>query len=141
MAQGKGGSGFLILVLLVLVGGAGGWNYKRNLDLEAREHRPFKGYADQDLEALESAYRSEIEQYRERWQQARGHRASAADTGLVGERAREFERVQANSAVTRGLKRELADRQAFVAQIDREQKLREGERDKLKLHLRRLLSV
>lgn len=118
--QGQGGRVLLLLVLLALLAGAGAWNYQRNLAVEEAMPRPYKGYSDSDLEAMAAAYDQEIEQYSSRWESARDQRFDARERGLVGERAREFERVQDRTRRIRDLKRELADRQATLEQIQEE---------------------
>ncbi len=129
-----------ILVLLGLLGGVGYWNYERNVEAEEQVYRPFRGYSDGDVESMARAYRAEIERYRKEWREAREVRTRAAGTGHVDDRAREFERVQGNSTQIRALKRELAERQATLAELDQELGHRAAERDKMKLFLRRVLT-
>ena len=140
-SEGRGGRIFLLLlIVLALAGGGGWWNYHRNLALELQKPRPFRSYSDGNLDSLEAAYRQEIEQLSASWETARTRRTGTRGHGLVGERADEFAAVQRVSAQTRALNRELADRRATMVQIEEEQGLRAGERDRVRVLLRRLLT-
>ncbi len=138
--KGKGGSIVLLLVLVGLLVGVGHWNYQRNVAKEDRAQRPFRGYSDPDLATLVTAYSDEIKQYSKKWDAARGQRVKATDVGLVGDGSRQFQAVQKVAARTRGLKRDLAERQASLVQIRAEQALRDSQRDRLALFLRRVSS-
>lgn len=140
----EGGAGrqlLLVLVLLALVGGAGAWNYDRNLKAEEALPRPWKGYSDADLQSMADAYRQEVEQYSKRWNTARGERTQARDRGLVGDAAREFERVQERGRRVRELKSEMAERQVALEEIQEEMGLREKLGAGWELHWRRLTSL
>lgn len=128
----------LVLVLLVLLGGAGAWNYNRNLAAEEAVPRPWKGYSDADLQAMADAYRQEVEQYSKRWDAARGQRAQVRDRDLVGDAAREFERVQEQGRHVRELKGAMAERQVVLQEIREEIRLREKLGAGWVLHWRRL---
>ncbi len=130
-----------LLVLLALLGGAGAWNYNRNLSTEEEVYRPFKSYAEADLGARMEAYRSEIDQREQAWKAAAGQRSSASGNGHIDDRAREFERIQATGSRVRALKRELAERQATLVELQAEASFRESERDALKLFIRRLTTI
>jgi hypothetical protein len=138
---GKGGTRLLLLVLLGALAGGGAWNYQRNLKQEESIPRPWKGYETAELQALAQAYRQEIEQYSGQWESARGERRQAADGGGVGDRAKEFDRVQSHGQAVRGLKTQLADREVVLGQIDEELRLRSGMAKGLALHLRRLTEI
>jgi hypothetical protein len=138
---GSGDSGRSLLLLVVLLGiavGVGGWNYKRNLDLENQIPRPWKGYAASDLEAMAAAYEKEIDQYSNTWDAARGQRNEASGRGHVDDRAREFDEIYAQGRQVRQIKSRMADHEVVLAQLRDELRLREGESDVWKLHLRRL---
>ena len=51
-----------ILLLLVLLCGAGAWNYHRNWEIEKESegNRPYASYAVKDLESLREAFASEL---------------------------------------------------------------------------------
>jgi len=55
MAKETGNQFVLVLLLVGLVSGAGVWNYRRNVAIEAAEPRPYRSYSLSDLEALKSA--------------------------------------------------------------------------------------
>jgi hypothetical protein len=139
----KGGAGkqlALLVVLLAILGGAGYWNYQRNLAAEEQVPRPFKGYAEADLDSMAEAYRQEVEQYSKQWEAARAQRTSASGRGHLDDRAREFDRIYDHGREVRSLKSKLADRQVVLGQIEEELRLRRGEGDRRKVFLRRLLT-
>jgi hypothetical protein len=129
-----------LLVLILLVGGAGAWNYDRNLKKENQVPRPWKSYETSDLRSMASAYEREIERTSESWEQARSRRATASGRGHVDDRAREFDRIYAQGKSVRDLKGKLADHEVVLAQIQEELTLRERDGDAMKVHLRRLLT-
>jgi hypothetical protein len=138
---GERGTGRTLLLLLVLLGGLGGagaWNYQRNLAKEQSVPRPWRAYEEEDLQAMAKAYRGEIERHEKAWQAARGVRPELGRSELLGERTADFEAVQEASSRTRALQREVLDRQVALEQIERELALRAGEKDAMALHLRRL---
>jgi len=130
-----------VVVLLVVIGGAGAWNYQRNLAAEEALPRPWKGYAIEDIQALKEAYTEEIEQYSKQWDAARRQRVQARDRDLVGDAAREFERVQGQAQRVRELGRELAEREATLEEIEEEIRLRKQLGSGWKLHWRRLTAL
>jgi len=143
MAGEKGGRGTLLalLLLLVLLVGGGYWNYQRNLARESQEDRPLRGYAEADLEKLRSAYEQEVKRLQGRAGATK--RASARDLPgqLVGEKAREFERVQRASARVRDANGDVAEAELMVARISQELSRRGGERDPMAVFLRRLTTL
>jgi hypothetical protein len=141
MASGKGGRVLPLLVLLGLLVGAGGWNYRRNVALESQEDRPFRSYAEADLAQLLAAYEGEAARAARR---AGGtSRATVDERGsrLLGDSVREFERVQGASRKLRDAQGDLAESELMVAQISQELKRRDQERDPTALFLRRLTTV
>jgi hypothetical protein len=129
-----------LLVLLLLLGGAGGWNYHRNLQAERAEPRPYRGLAEADLEALGEALEAELDAYTRRYESATGRRVDVREGGLLAENVQQFERVQAHSRDTRELGQQLSQTQGSLGRVRQEQRKREEERDRLRLHLRRLFS-
>jgi len=127
-----------VTVLLLLLLGAGGFNYHRNWQAEQadQQHRPLIGYSDEDLEALAHAYQEEIDGWEARM--ARHGETRVRDTGLLAERVAEFDRVRARSERYRDLSTEVADRQARIRDIRDEQRLRAARPTGLDLHLARL---
>ena len=49
------------LILLVILGAAGGWNYHRNTLIDDAVMRPYRGYSDAELHQLISAYEDEVD--------------------------------------------------------------------------------
>lgn len=143
MGRATGGSRRVrrLALLLVVLAGAGAWNYQRNLAEEARVPRPFRGYADADLEAMAVAYGRELEQYEKRWEEASARRSSSSGHGHLDDRAREFDRVYEHGRAVRALKEAATDRRVAWDQIQEEQRLRARERDLVRLHLSRLTSL
>jgi hypothetical protein len=133
----------LLVILLAVTGGAGAYNYQRNVAAEKVEEgpRPFKGYSDGDLTALAEAYGMEIEQYEQLVEAARQRKAGVRQNGALGQRLRDFERVQANSGQQRAMRGELIDRQVKLAEIEKEQGLRAPVADPLAIHMKRLLTI
>lgn len=147
MAKSKnkksGGGGFLLLVILVLAGGIGGWNYQRNLALEANQagSRPFQGYSDGSLVDLAEAYGEQADVLDRKYQASLERRSGVRDThGLIMERVREFERVQKIGESIRVATSKAADSEARLRQIRDEQAWRRNQRG-WKLHLTRLTSI
>jgi len=143
MGSGKGGSGALVplLVLLLLLGGGGAWNYKRNVERESHEDRPLRGYAEADLEKLRSAYEQEAKRLASR--AGATQRATARDMPgqLVGEKAREFERVQRASRRVRDANGDVAEVELMIQRISQELSHRDSERDPTAVFLRRLTTL
>jgi hypothetical protein len=132
----QGSASALVLVLLALIG-AVGWNYHRNLTAEQREFRPYRSYAEADLAALIEAYEAAEESADGRYGAALGRRADARSTGHLMGNLNEFERVQAAGRRTRAAREELADARASLEALRKEKALRAGERSPLQLFLRR----
>lgn len=140
MARGEGSSKMLLLVLIGLIG-AGGYNYHRNFTAETAVPRPYKGYSVEDLEALRGAYENQSAAVQERYEQARNVRASGSRGGLIDENVRAFEEAQRRSTRSRSLGQALSMNQAAVSEIETELSLRQAEADVVKLHLKRLLTI
>jgi hypothetical protein len=129
-----------LLVLFLIVGGAGAWNYDRNLKKESQAPRPWKTYETADLEAMATAYEREIKRVEKGWEEARHQRATASGRGHVDDRAREFDRIYAQGKHVRDLKGKLAEHEVVLAEIREELSLRQRDGDAMKVHLRRLLT-
>ena len=130
----------LLVLLLVLVGG-GAWNYHQNLEVEAAEYRPFLGYAEEDIEALLGAYQSKQARDTESYEEASSRRASAADRAYFDEQVREFERVQRAADRKKGLQVSLAESATTLKLLQKERGRRAEESDRLRLFLKRLLTI
>ena len=67
MAGGSDVRAGQILILLAILCTAGGWNYHRNAVIDAAVTRPYRGYSDEELNQLASAYQVEVEAQMERY--------------------------------------------------------------------------
>lgn len=132
-----------LLVLLVALCAAGGWNYHRNLQAERADQgqRVFAGYGDRDLEQLAEAYRQEIEVARRRYEASRRARPEVQERALVGDGVREFERIQRHSQRSRERTADLAEREARLEEIERELAYRAELRSGVSLHIARLTRI
>jgi hypothetical protein len=126
-----------LLLLLVLLVGAGAWNYHRNLEAEGQEPRPYRGYSDDELTALLGAYEARQETQSERYEAVASRRAKAQGKAYFDEQVREFERVQRTSRRKAEARDQLAGTQVVVKQIKAEQAKRAAESDQLMLFLKR----
>lgn len=135
----RGAVTWLLLLLVALVA-AGAWNHHRNVEREAQVPRPHASLSDADLEALLDAYRGELEALRRR-SAGEAPRAPAREKGLLGDAVAEFERVQRGARRERDLRGAIREREAAVEQLEAEQARRAGEADRVRLFLRRLLTI
>lgn len=123
--QKKGGNAARLLLVLVALVGATGWNYHRNLTAEKNvPPSAFTGVSDADLEVLKQAYQSEVDALTAKGGLAA--RATARTTSGVASGAREFERVQRAMRATREKGYQVAERQAAIEAIEREQAQRQS---------------
>ena len=131
-----------ILALLVILGGAGEYNYQRNKAAEeSAAPRTYRGYSDDEIAALIQAYEREVEVLESRYAAAKGRNQEARGGGLIDEQIAEFERAQRTGASTRSMGGEVARQEAVLRELRREQSLRGGSANSLKLHLRRLVTI
>lgn len=140
--MGKGGVTFLALILLVALGVAGAYNYQRNRATEVQEApRPYSGYSDAELASLIEAYQQEVEALQSRYDAAKSREFRTRNGGLIDERVGEFERAQKWGASTRSMGADVAEREAVLRELRREQSLRGAPAGSLEVHLRRLLTI
>jgi hypothetical protein len=136
VASQKSGRSVLLLVILAGLIGAGAWNYDRNLRKEEAAPRPYRGYADAQLTALLDAYEKELEGLR--------GRASAGGVAAGGQRLMDnvvaFERTRAAADAARMQQGDLAQREAIVRELRKEQQTRAQVGSGMAVHLRRLTS-
>ena len=133
-----------LLLLLLLVGGAGAWNYHRNLEIEKQTEglRPYKSYAAEDLEALRSAYAAELEGVRAQLTHARSQRTRVAgDQGSISKNVEQFKRTTRTSAAIREAAGNVAERESQIAQLDEELELRARFGQGLMRHWKRLITI
>jgi hypothetical protein len=127
------------LILLVILGAAGGWNYHRNTQIDNAVLRPYRNYADEDLQQLMSAYRSEVEVQMERYRNDPAAKTvSVRDAGLLGDQIEEFERVQRVSKQRQERAYRVTENQILAEQLAKEQVTRERDRPIYKMIFRRL---
>ena len=132
----------LILALLAGLGAAGEYNYQRNKAAEeSAAPRAYKGYSDAAIEALIEAYQQEVEVLEARYGAAKSRTIETRSGGLIDEQIREFERAQETGVSTRSMGADVAQREAILRELRREQSLRGSPADALKLHLRRLVTI
>jgi hypothetical protein len=144
MASGKGGGALVpLLALLLLLGGAGAWNYQRNAAREQEQQvdRPMRGYSTPDLEKLLAAYEQEADRLGRRERATRRAVVREQPGQLVAEGANEFARVQRASARVRDAKGDLAEAELMIARIQEELNARAGDAVGMDLHLRRLTTL
>jgi hypothetical protein len=129
-----------LLLILVLCGGAGAWNYHRNLQAERAEPRPYRSLTEEALASLAAALEAEVEDLTSSYEAASGRKVSITEEALLGEKVREFERVQSISQSTRAIGQRLSQSEGSLQRVRKELRRREEESDLLRLHLRRLIS-
>ncbi len=127
------------LILLVILCAAGGWNYHRNTLIDDTVPRPYRGYSDEDLHQLISAYQGEVKVQMERDRNSTAaKKVTVQDGGLLEEQSDEFERVQRLSKQRRERAYQVTDNQILVEQLAAEQVTREQDRPIYKMILRRV---
>lgn len=128
-----------LLFALVLLVGAGGFNYYRNYEKEARMPRPYRSYSDTQLVALIAAYRQEVKGLS---QSTPSGRLSAGPSGqLLGERVSAYDRLQRAGDSRRHHLAQVAGQESILAKLEREQKIRKELGKGLARHLHRLLTL
>jgi hypothetical protein len=129
--------GQTMLLLLILVV-AGGWNYHRNAVIENAAPRPYRGYSDEELNQMISAYQGEVEVQMARYRNAGdANKVVVQGGGLLEDRIDEFERAQRASQKRRDRAYKVTDNQILVEQLAKEQMIRERDRPIYKMIFRR----
>jgi hypothetical protein len=128
----------LLVAALVFLGVAGATNYHRNVSREAQQLRPFRGYADADLDTMLEAYRTDADSLSGRYVATQQGRTALRGGGLIDQQIDQFERIQQRREVIREAGAQLSMREADIQQIEKEKKLRAAERNRFMLILRRL---
>ncbi len=126
-----------LLVLLSLLGGAGAWNFRLNVEAEQAVPRPYRVYSDADLLALEGAYRSELDALTAQQGSDPG-RVRARDRGFGAAQVAEFERVHRASRAARNAGYARAEREIELGKIEEERRLRAEMGSDLKRFLHRV---
>ena len=138
------GRAMLVVTLLLLAVGAGGYNYHRNLVAETVEQggRPFKGYADQDLVDLKAAYGMQVDSRKGDYDRlAKRRQKSASNKELLAEKILNFERIQRAGDEKRAMAGFVAENQARVQEIEAELAYRQSLNAGLAVHIKRLTTI
>ncbi len=141
--NGGGGGALPLIVLLLVAGTLGAWNYHRNLGLEEEQagSRPFQGYSDTALVDLADAYGEQAEILERKYKASLQTRRGVRDAeGLIMEKIDEFHRVQKIGSSIRVATSHVADSEARLREIQDEQAWRRNE-SQWTLHLKRLTSI
>ena len=140
--NGSGSTGVVaVLAVLALLAGLGAWNFFRNLHSEQQVFRPYRSVSDAELEQLAEAYSAESERAGVRYGAAQSSGAEVRDHPLLGERLDEFERVRRRSERTRELGARASELESTLGALDEEMRIRDAERDRVALFLKRLLTI
>jgi len=127
------------LILLVILCAAGGWNYHRNTLIDDAVPRPYRGYSDEELNQLISAYQDEVEIQMEHYRKSAGaNKVVVRGGGLLEEQIDEFERAQRASQRRRERAYQVTDNQILVEQLAKEQMARNMNRPIYKMIFRRV---
>jgi hypothetical protein len=127
------------LILLVILCTAGGWNYHRNTLIDDTVPRPYRGYSNEELHQLISAYQGEVEVQMARYRKSGvAKQVAVKDGGLLEEQIDEFERVQRLSKQRRERAYQVTENQILVEQLAAEQVTRERNRPIYKMIFRRV---
>jgi restriction endonuclease len=127
------------VILLVILCAAGGWNYHRNTLIDDAVPRPYRGYSDEELNQLISAYQGEVEVQMERYRNSTAaKKVTVQDGGLLEERIDEFERVQRLGEQRKERAYQVTDNQILVEQLAAEQLTRDRNRPIYKMIFRRV---
>ncbi|MCH7644394.1 MAG: hypothetical protein IH974_06110 [Myxococcales bacterium] len=127
------------LILLVILSAAGGWNYHRNAVIEDAAPRPYRGYSDQELNQMISAYQDEVEIQMARYRNSSvAKKVAVRGGGLLDDRIDEFERVQRLSKKRKESAYQVTENQILVEQLATERLTRERNRPIYKMIFRRL---
>lgn len=136
-----GGAGATMLMLLALVVAAGAWNYHKNLSAEDTVLRPLQGYSDVELDALDGAIETYTKTQAEEYEEAASQRAHAETKSYFDEQVAEFERVQQVGATKMQAQLELAGSRVAQKLLEDERRFRLKERKRIKIFLKRLLTI
>lgn len=133
-----------LVLLLLVVTGAGAWNYHRNLQIEKETEgtRPYKSYAASDLEALRGAYGEELEGTRAQLAHAKRQRSRVSrNEGSIAKNVEQFARTARKSSNIRDAAGHVAERQRQIAELERELELRARFGQGMVQHLNRLTTI
>jgi hypothetical protein len=132
------------IVLLLIMSGAGAWNYQRNLQIERSTDsaRPYQSYASADLEALRNAYASELESVQADLAHSKSRRGQVSrNNGSIAKNVEQFAQTAVTSSAIRQAAANVAERQSQIAELDTELELRERFGQGMVRHLKLLLKI
>ncbi len=139
MAGGSDARAGQVVILLVSLCAAGGWNYHRNAVIEDSAPRPYRTYSDEELDQLVSAYRDEVEVQMARYRKSGGaQKVAVRGGGLLEEQIEEFERVQRLGKQRKERAYQVTENQILVEQLAKEQVTRGRDRPIYKMIFRRV---
>jgi hypothetical protein len=136
-------TGSLILLLLIL-SCAGGWNYHRHWQIEKATEgvRPYESFAVDDLEVLRDAYVSELHGVRAEFDSARRNRVRAVrDVGSIAGNIEQFQETTRASTAIRMAAASVSEREEQISELDREIEMRSRFGQGLGRHLKRLTAI
>ncbi len=136
-------TGSLVLLLLIL-GVAGGWNYHRNLQFEKATEglRPYQAYSIEDLESLRDAYAGELRGVRANFDAAKRNRARpVADMGSIAGNVEQFKQTARASGAIRLAAANVVEREEQIVELDRELELRSRFGQGIDRHIKRLTTI
>ena len=136
-------TGSLVLLLLVLIV-AGGWNYHRNWQAEkaTENSRPYRSYAVNDLASLRDAYASELAGDRANFDSAKRRRARpSGDVGSIAGNVEQFKRTTRASSAIRQAAAGVVERKGQIAELDRELEIRTQFGEGFARHMKRLTTI
>ncbi len=140
MAGGSGENRGPVVLLLIVLVAAGGWNFVRNTRIDNAEVRIYRGYSDVELEELIAVYQGEVDQRTKAYRQVADRNIVLREPTLLGAQVDEFERVQRLSQHRRDMAGQVTDNQISLEQIEIERGKRRADRPIYKMILRRLLN-
>jgi hypothetical protein len=118
-----------LLLLLLIIGGAGAWNYHRNAAIEDQEYRPYRTHSDEALQALIDAYESERDSSRKAYMDLAGERTDVRSKAMLDEQVAEFERIQTHGNQARAARDVAAGLQVSLKELKKEQARRAVDAD------------
>lgn len=129
----------VLLLLVAILAGGGGWNYYRNLqaEIEAQKGRKFGSYAEADLVAMRGAYRGERDDWADRYDAVKDERVALEDARSVEGNAAQFAQARTLGNRKRAVNTEVGVRDARLREINREITFRKRQRG-FDAHWRRL---
>lgn len=136
-----GNSVMVLLLILASAAVAGTWNYRQNVAAEDDAYRPFRGYTDEAIADLMAAYEGREDKDQARYDRAAARRVEARGKSYFDEQVAEFGRVQQAHAAKAQAGDALAESRTTRKLLEEEMHLRASESDRVKLFLKRLLTI